>query len=69
MVENPEALQSSKASPVDTLHGNSATDRCVLRFNNSTHCNLLVNVVYYITKGFIKIPGLGIRYTKEQKLK
>jgi hypothetical protein len=55
-VENPEALHSSKVSSVDTIQSNSAADRCVLWFNNRT-------------KSFIKIPGLGIPYIKEQKLK
>jgi hypothetical protein len=68
-VENPEALQAFKLSPVDTLHSNSAADRCIVWFNNHTYRNLPVNVLYYITKSFIKIPGLGLRYTKEQKLK
>jgi hypothetical protein len=68
-VENPEALQAAKVSPLDTLHSNSAANRCAVWFNNLTHYNLPVYVVCYITKGFVKIPGPGIQYTKEQNLK
>ena len=66
---NPEALQSSKVSPLDTLYSKSVAERYVLWFNNHACFSLRVNMVNYVTKSFIKIPGLGIRYTKEQKLK